>query len=58
MNEEEIIDEMIEDTLLATMEALNAAMTTGDYKKASELLDFLTVKKNEKGKVKEDAMVA
>ena len=58
MNEEETIDEMIEDTLLATMEALNAAMTIGDYKKANELLDVLTVKKSEKGKVKEDVMVA
>ena len=58
MNEEETIDEMIEDTLLTTMEALNAAMITGDYKKVSELLDILTVKKSEKDKVKEDVMVA
>lgn len=58
MDEEEIIDEMIEDTVLATMEALNATMTIGDYKKANELLDVLTVKKSEKSKVKEDIMVA
>lgn len=58
MNEEETIDEMIEDTLLTTMEALNVAMLNGDYEKANELLDILTVKKSEKSKVKEGVMVA
>ena len=58
MTEEETIDEMIEDTLLTTMEVLNAAMLNGDYEKANELLDILTVKKSEKSKVKEDVMVA
>ena len=58
MTEEETIDEMIEGTLLATMGALNTAMTIGDYKKANELLDVLMVKKSEKGKVKGDIMVA
>lgn len=58
MNEEETVDEMIEDAVLATMEALNAAMISGDYEKANSLLDILTVKKSEKSKVKEDVMVA
>ena len=58
MNEEEIVDEMIEDTVSATMEALNAAMITGDYEKANELLDILTVKKSKNGKIKEDVMVS
>lgn len=56
MNEEEVIDEMIEDTLSATMEAVNVAIASGDYKKVNELLDILTVKKSEK--IKEDIMVA
>lgn len=58
MSEEEIIDEITENTLEVTMEAINVAMAIGDYKKTNELLDILTSKKNKKNKMLEDNMIA
>lgn len=58
MSEDEIIDEITENTLEVTMEAISVAMAIGDYKKTNELLDILTSKKNKKNKSLEDNMVA
>jgi len=48
MDNTEELNELTEETLQQTMEALNAAMVIGDYKKCNELLDVLSPKTNQR----------
>ena len=53
---EEGIEEILEDILYDTLEAFNAAVAVGNYKKANALLDVLNGKKSDR--YNGDVMVA